>query len=663
MDDLNKGIQLADGGVLKLNKDGETVVETAAGIQKKLIEIGTTSLTTADNKKIDVLVNPVAPEIAKKVGYTGESTAKTISLEESHKRAVGESEKELTPEEKRAQEHSQKTGRPTIAVKNEVESYYSPEELKKLESGAWKGKAEIPKTHGQAPTLSKEDQVLMYEAEEKKKLEHATPEPVTKHKPTPDLATSLRESREARGAEQQAPIALTQKTAPKKETTLEERKTQLQSEKNVEADETARKAGPLSYYAGKLGLPKLGGEEGKTTQFDIVKKQADGIVKDLKGTKLGDNSLYDIIFGNIKGTDKSASFLPSFDGISKSFDSLKNISFDGLIGKIKEIPTELQKSVSEIPFVKSTLETLDGISYDGLKTSVQGYVDSFTDSVSNIPGVQSVLDGLNGISYDGLKTSIQGYVDSFTNSASNIPGVQSVLETLNGISYDGLKTSIQGYVESFTNSASNIPGVQTALEGLNNISYDGLKTTIQGYVEKFTESVNNMPAVQTGLEILNSISYESFKTTIQGYADKFTETVNNMPTVKTGLEVLNSISYESLKTTIQGVIQKFWDTSPEAGKVKIAINDWNNLSFSTLTSKLSTLKSDLGKVVEAAQSMYNQVAEWASKAWSTITRTNNATGKSSGGNTTNNNVKIATINNNGTSISQNAMRLITYGGV
>jgi cobalamin biosynthesis Co2+ chelatase CbiK len=632
-------------------------------------------LKTLEGKTIDVMVNPIPADIQKKVGYTGESTAKTISLEESHKRAVGEEIDPNSPEG-RAAIHADKTGNPTIAVKNKYESYYSPEELEKIKKGEFKGKIEPPKTHGQAPTpLSDEDQTALYASDIKHGLPHTTPDSghvVVRKKSNPKID-------KIQGL---APVEATASSEDEKK-----------YKEMLKSGKITSKSTPTNY------LQKIfqHGDNENIQNYKAAPTFGKDLKKYLESTKIGDNSLADILYGHVKGTENTASMFPSFDGIKKQFESLNGISFSGLETSISGYVDKFKKSVTDVPVVKSSLETINGISYDGLKTSVTGYTKSFTDSVSNIPVVKSTLETIDGISYDGLKTSIGGYVDSFATSVSNIPVVKSTLETIDGISYEGLKTSIGGYVDSFSTSVSNIPFVKSTLETIDGISYEGLKTSIGGYVDSFSTSVSNIPIVKSTLETLNGISYEGLKESVQGYMTKFGDSVLQTPIVKSTLETLNTISYEGLKTTIQGymtkfdesvlqnptvkstleklndisyetlkktigtVITKFGDTIVESDLVKSAIEKWNSISFGGLTSTLDTLKTSLGKVITKAQEMYNSVVDYVNKS---ITKSNSASGttnKTAPSNTTN--VKIGTVNNTGTSVSKNAMKLVTYGGV
>lgn len=348
----------------------------------------------------------------------------------------------------------------------------------------------------------------------------------------------------------------------------------------------------------------------------------------------------------IPGTEnvQSASF--DFTNIFKNIELLKekvgsldSISLDGIKTTFGNLKENIANSITDIPIVKSTMETLNSVSYESLKTSVKGYADSFVDSISNIPSVKSTLETLNSISYDGLKTSVSGYVDSFTNSISNIPSVKATLETLNSISYDSLKTSVQGYMDSFTNSVTNIPSVKSTLETLNSISYEGLKTSVSGYVDSFTTSVSSIPFIKFIMETLNSVSYEGLKTSIMGYASKFLDSIKNIPLVKTTISSINNISFASLLSKIGSVSSAFEGLITAAknmySKVAKYVDDAKSL-MSSKSSGGSGSSSNLAKATKMTD-------------WEKATRAaNNAV--------YNNNVKINTINNNGTSTSKTNLK-------
>jgi len=602
IDDFNSGIELADGGFIKLNEHGQLIYQTVDGISKILSEMPSMSLKTAEGGTIQTNTDvPRSSGSGRKIKVGAEGQDQNAKDEEYIN----------SPEYTKAQ--WAKTHPDYTSVDLTKYPGFTAEQIKRIESGEWDKPIDLP----------------------------------DKTRPTKGLS----------GFEKNAIIARENKLTPEQ-------------------------TGTIPKGIGNSGLPKDSEDykeyERRINQKSIMQRLNESYEKLKKPSFLTALMSGDNFNDRIPGTEnvQSASF--DFTNIFKNIELLKekvgsldSISLDGIKTTFGNLKENIANSITDIPIVKSTMETLNGVSYESLKTSVKGYADSFVDSISNIPSVKATLETLNSISYEGLKTSVSGYVDSFTNSISNIPSVKSTLETLNSISYDGLKTSVSGYVDSFTNSISNIPSVKATLETLNSISYDSLKTSVQGYMDSFTNSVTNIPSVKSTLETLNSISYDGLKTSIQGYVDSFTTSVSSIPFIKFIMETLNSVSYEGLKTSIMGYASKFLDSIKNIPLVKTTISSINNISFESLLSKIGSVSSAFEGLITAAKDMYSKVAKYVDDAKSLMSS------KSSGGSGSssnlakatqmtdsekatraannavyNNNVKINTVNNNGTSTSK-----------
>lgn len=95
IDALAKGIELDDGSMLKFNKAGELVIETLDKIQKRVYDIGNTSLTTAEGKKIWTITNNYTETDGKLINN---APTKRISLSEANAAAEEEEAYQKSPE-------------------------------------------------------------------------------------------------------------------------------------------------------------------------------------------------------------------------------------------------------------------------------------------------------------------------------------------------------------------------------------------------------------------------------------------------------------------------------------------------------------------------------------------------------------------------------------
>lgn len=616
-DNLNKGIELADGSMLKFNQTGELVIETLDGIQKRLYDIGNTNIETKEGGKIWTFSDNYTETNGKLMNNT---PTHHVSMAEATAAAEEEEKYLNSPEATAAKWQEQHPNDTMVYVKKESGSGGRPAKLADKYS------------------VQQVNDML---------VDKNTQDVIESNIIRPGDATwQASIDRGTRLSDKNNPLVGQGKT-PLSEEYLQKLKDQQALESPISS---ISRGGILDKIKAAFTIPKTD----KPTEYDRVKKE------------LASFDWSKLFSGPSSGSKMtSASFAPNIDAIiekynivkdkmqeinSFKFDSIKssisgisdtvnNISFDGLKTSIQGYVDKFSESASAIPGVQSTLDSLNGISYEGLKTSVQGYIDKFSESASQIPGVQSALDGLNGISYEGLKSSIQGYMTKFEDSVTQNPTVKSALESLNSISYEGLKSTIQGYMSKFEESVSQNPVVKSTLESLNSISYEGLKSTIQGYMSKFEESVAQNPIVKSTLESLNSISYEGLKSTIQGYMTKFADSAAQIPGVQSALDTLNNVSYETLKSTIQGVISKFWDTASTIPGVRSAIEGINNISFSGILSSIGTVKTALEGLVSAAKDMYEKVKDYVYNAnkEKNSTSNNSSTTNKTTNNTTNNN--------------------------
>ncbi|MFA6728434.1 MAG: phage tail tape measure protein [Prevotella sp.] len=640
-DALNNGIELADGSMLKFNESGQVVIETLDGIQKRLYDIGNTSVDLSNGDKVWTITDNYTESDGKLINN---APTRKVSLAEAGA-AADEEDKYLNSPEATAAKWQKLHPNDTVLYMN---------------SGGEVGNPDVRDlTDNEKSKLSQWDKPLT-------------------EMPATTKTISLEDAKKASGGK--AALSTEYLEALKKQQALESPISSIS------------KGGILDKIKAAFSIPKTN----KPTQYDINKEQIanfdwskllfgssdksnvssasfapnfDGIIEKYNSVKEKMQEINSFKFDGIKSsiseiskafdgisfenvkssiqeiTDKFLDSASKIPGVQSAYNTLNSVSLDGIKTAIQGIEDKFSDSVSKIPGVQSVLSSLNSISYDGLKSSIQGYIDKFSDSVSQIPGVQSVLEGLNGISYEGLKSSIQGYMTKFGESISQNPLVKSTLESLNSISYEGLKSTIQGYMSKFQESVSQNPLVKSTLESLNSISYESLKSTIQGYMTKFGDSAAQIPGVKGILESLNSISYESLKSTIQGYMTKFSDSASRIPGVKSTLETLNSISYESLKSTIQGVINKFGDTISTIPGVKSAIGSINNISFSGILSSIGKVSEALSGLISAAKSMYEKVSNYVSSALNEKSKSSNnnssVTNKTSN-TTTNNNITIKT---------------------
>lgn len=585
IDDFNNGIELADGGFIKLNEHGQLIYQTVDGISKILANMPSASFETADGGTIRT--NTDVPR--------SEGDGRTIKVGEEGRKQNSEDEDYFNSPEYTealwAKEHPDYT-----SVDLTKYPGFSEEQIKKIESGEWDKPIVIPDKKKSTKGMSNYERNVEIARENELTPEQAGTIPDSyKTKLSQDYKDELKKK------------GLMKKTNGKYDSFMSSAKTAL-------TDDVGWSGFFKTLLSGNISTA-LGGESPK-----------DG------GTF---SKIWDKLNYKVPGTENLTSGSFDFTGISKSVDTLKekfgelnSVSFDDLKTRFEGIKEDISNSVSNIPIVKSTMETLNGISYDGLKNTVQGYIDSFTNSVSNIPVVKSTLETLNTISYDSLLTTIQGYVDSFTNSISNIPIVKSTMETLNTVSYDSLLTTIQGYVDSFTNSVSNIPIVKSTMEILNTVSYDSLLSTIQGYVDSFTTSVSNIPFVKSTMETLNTVSYELLKTKIQGYVTSFANSIKGIPLVKSTIETLNKISFSTLLTKIGNV------SSALDGLITTAKNMYNRVMEYVNDAKAAMSSSNDG----------NSNSKSKTAKASQMTDSEKAT-RSANNTVYNNNVKANTINN------------------
>ena len=611
-DALNEGIELADGSMLTFNKDGQLVIETLDGIQKRLYDIGNTSLDLENGKKVWAITDNYTDSNGKIINN---APTKHVSLAEASA-AAEDQDKYLKSPEATAAKWQELHPNDTMLYMNEGGKVGNPDVRELTEN-------------------------------EKSKLSRWN-KPITEM-PTTTKTISLEDAKKASGG---------------KASLSDEYLAALEKQKTLESPiSSISNGGILDKIKSAFTIPKTD----KPTQYDINKKQLANFdwSKLFSGPSAGSNVASASFAPNLDGVIEKYNLVKEkmqeinlfkFDSIKSSIsgisDTVNSISFERLKTSIQGYVDKFQESASQIPGIQTILTSLNSISYEGLKTTIQGYMSKFSESVAQIPGVQSVLSSLNGISYEGLKSSIQGFISKFGESVTQNPLVKSTLESLNSISYEGLKTTIQGYMSKFGESIAQNPTVKTTLESLNSISYEGLKTTIQGYMSKFSESVAQNPLVKSTLESLNSISYEGLKSTIQGYMAKFAESVAQIPGVQTALSSLNSISYESLKSTIQGVINKFGDTISTIPGVKSAIEGINNISFSGILSSISTVSKALEGLITTAKNMYEKVKNYVSDALSerskTTNNSNNNTTKTTNNTTYNTVIKVASSASNST---------------
>ncbi|MDD4588870.1 MAG: phage tail tape measure protein [Parabacteroides sp.] len=512
-DTLNKGLELADGSMLKFNGSGELVIETLDGIQKRLYDIGNTSLDTADSKKIWSITDNYTETDGK---YVNTGPVNKISLAQASAAAEEEEAYQKTPEYTEAQWILDHPRDSVVHVKSQA--------------GAG-GRA--PKIADKYSNLQVNDMLV-----DKNKQDVIESNTIT-----------------VGGATGQASIERGQNYASGILIKGQGKSTIANPEKYADAqkEQTQKEmfSGGISGFLGKApaGVPteydrvteslrNANGEIdifGKAVQW-VGGLSVSGVVTSITGVGVASGS----------ATDKS-------NVMGKSLKSQNYISLSGIVNSIKGIGSEETTAGGKAVEHKGKLSSLVSTKFSGLWGQIRGVGSEQTTASGKGTTHKGILDRLGGTRMGSVISQITGIGSQQTTASGKGTAHKSILDRINGSKMGtiiGQITGIGTQQDTSTGKGSTHKGI---LDRINDSKMGSVIGQIFGVGTESDTSKGKAGFFKSGLDILNSTSMGSVIGQIFGVGTESDTSKLKAGFLQSALNLVNSVSFSGLLTAIGNV--------------------------------------------------------------------------------------------------------------
>lgn len=645
MDDLNKGVELADKQTLKFNDRGELIIEYEDENQQAIRDIGNKSLQTKDGKQIDIIGLPPSEE-------TGEKRVKTLA--EAKKENEDEVKYAEGPEGTAAR-WADMTGHVVIDMTDRPipeDEYFNEDQQKRIKSGEWTAPIKTPKKH----KVSSDEANDALISEEKEVIKTSV------IKVNPELgAGSLR--RPGKTETGQASVKRNDEfergnrykgdKIPKSESldgyamrngekvTYQDRLKQQDDEKKLEAGRPSsidlrnrKDSGDRSWVskllfgglvkdtqgrqplaAGlklpELKMPELPDLSDFTSKLSDISNFKLPDLSKLKMPELPDISNFTsrlTEISNLKLPDLSSFKLPDFSSIQ--LPDLSNIrsAFDGIASGISEslsgLPSTINSALGGIPStISSTLSSIPST----ISGALGGIGSTISSTLSGIPStISSIFSGISSTVSSALSSVPTTVSSIFSGIVTTISSTLSNLPTTVSSVFTGISTSISSVQTTISTTVSNTwTQIQTTISNIiTNISttvqntWNNIQTTISTILQTISTTVQN---VWTQIQTAISTVLQTIFTTVQTIWNQIQTTISTV--LQTILTESQNI-WNQILTTITDILNNIYTT---------AQTTWNNIQ--------TTISTTLNNIYTEVQNIWNQILTSISNIMNEISST------------------------------------------
>jgi hypothetical protein len=609
--------------MLTFNKSGELVLQTIDGIQKRVSEMGPNiTFETKAGKTIDVINDGGS---TKKMGYQGPSTGKLISREQAHENYLKETTYPDTPQGD-AQRWSDKTGHAVLFNGKPVNQYLTESEQAKIDSGEWKGEFKTPTTSR-----------------------------------TKTLADSV-------DAEKAATLAPMEKR--KRELETEGTYDPLTGKRTSNVEKTKSSWEPA--LLGAAALPMLG----PGALLPTISKKL-GISRDVS---LGDGKdwITDKIAGLKDYNSEAAVAADQTDTWSQRTKSLLKGDWRGFITGTETTADATKTATTETKNLDNATEKISKKTdpFSNIITSITGIGVAGASTTDQTDAMGNTIESQNYISLSGLYNQIFGTGEAETEAGGKATAHQGILETLGNTDMGRTIQSVLGIGEGQDDSAGRGTTHQGILDTLASTDMGATIASILGIGTEQDTSAGKGTTHQGILDTMKGTSMGDLINSVLGIGNEQDTAAGKASGHQTVLDILKGTTFGELITSIFGIGDESDKSKTKSDGLLTTLGNVAGVAFSSLLTELGNLETALGKVASAASTMWENVKDYVDKAKNYMSSVNtggvthasnnpsNPSYQPSGNNTTSNvtNVKINTVNNNGSSVASNAIKQSIYGG-
>ena len=517
-DTLNKGVELSDGSMLKFNKAGELVIETLDGIQKRLYDLGNTSLDTPDSKKIWSITDNYTETDGK---YINTGPTKKVSLAQASAAADEEEAYMKTPEYTEAlwaEQHPNDTILHT-----------------KAQAGTG-GRA--PKIADKYSNLQVNDMLV-----DKQKQDVIESNIIT-------VGGATGQASIERGQNYKSGILMKgQGKTPivDPEGYADAQKRQAQQDKKS----SFSLSGGISGFLGKASPED-------TTEYDRVTeslRNANGEI-DIFGKAVqwvGGLSVSGVVTSITGVGVASGSATDESNAMGKSLKGHNYISLSGIVNTIKGVGTEETTAGGKAVEHKGKLSSLVSTKFSGLWGQIRGVGTEQTSASGKGATHKGILDRLGGTRMGSVISQITGIGSQQTTASGKGTAHKSILDRINGSKMGtiiGQITGIGTQQDTSTGKGSTHKGI---LDRINDSKMGSVIGQIFGVGTESDTSKGKAGFFKSGLDILNSTSMGSVIGQIFGVGTESDTSKLKAGFLQSALNLVNSVSFSGLLTAIGDV--------------------------------------------------------------------------------------------------------------
>jgi hypothetical protein len=401
---------------------------------------------------------------------------------------------------------------------------------------------------------------------------------------------------------------------------------------NIQGVENASPA--LSNQLAK-GIQGTGKVMGLDNSGQLVIQSYDGQIQKLNEL----NATQDFVF---KGINKNYAII--IDDGTRSQEQLDNEA----IG--------FRKMGDEVIVVKKHLEDMtagmdlaNNLSFDNLHGNLATTLRGLKDGTIQGYSYEETMKGLNGVSLSGVNGNVTNLRTNITNSNTSTGTLRTGLNNVNAAPMSTVQGNVSTVGKNASDSNISVGGLRTGISNVNSAPMSTIHGNVATVGKNATESNTQVGGLRTGIGNVNNTSLSTIHGNVTTVGSRASSSNILVGGLRTGITNVNITPLSTVHGNITTIGTRASTSSGNVSTLHNWIAGLNNISLSSIQSKLSG-------IISSAQSAISYVERAAGLSSSS------SSSRSSSSSTVNN-VKIATVNNNGTSISQKAMRLITYGGV
>jgi TP901 family phage tail tape measure protein len=492
-DSLNKGVELSDGSMLKFNKAGELVIETLDGIQKRLYDIGNTSLETAENKKIWTFT-----------GNYDETSGKYI--DNAPKKYISKAEGLAATEELENYQDSPEGHEAEWMKNNPNDSFVH------LNAQAGTG-GRAPKIADKYSNLQVNDMLVDKNKQDviETTVIQANPNTgggsIKKELPTQTGQASIE-----RGQNYKSGIL----TKGQGKTPIVDQEGYADAQKRQ--DQQDKKAAfSASLSGGVSGF--LGKSTSGTTEYDRVTeslRNANGEI-DIFGKAVqwvGGLSVSGVVTSITGVGVASGSATDESNEMGKSIKSHNYISLSGIVNSIKGIGSEETTAGGKAVEHKGKLSSLVSTKFSGLWGQIRGVGTEQTSASGKGTTHKGVLDRLGSTRMGSVIGQITGIGTQQVTASGKGTGHKSILDRINGSKMGSIIGQITGIGTQQDTSSGKGTTHKGILDRINDTRMGSVIGQIFGVGTETDTSKGKAGFLQSALNLVNSVSFSGLLSAI-----------------------------------------------------------------------------------------------------------------------------------------------------